>query len=192
MTGALQVNEFARSFLENGARPSGYLETDKPIPAERLADVRAEIEKMHAGPKKAGRVMILGGGLKYNPIAVNPEDAELLASRKFAVEEICRLFQVPPPIVQDYSHNTFTNADTAGRWFAQFSLGPWARKIETTLSRALFPAGSGLELELDLSSFLRGDPQTRWQAHKIAVEANILDADEVREIEGFNPRQAAA
>ena len=133
----------------------------------------------------------LPGGLKFQTLGVTPEDAELLESRKFSVEEMCRLYQVPPPIVQDYSHNTFTNSDTAGRWFAQFTLGPWARKIEAVLSRALFPEGSGLEIELDLSVFLRGDPQTRWAAHKIAVDANILDTDEVREIEGFNARGKA-
>jgi HK97 family phage portal protein len=135
--------------------------------------------------------MLLDGGLKFEPYQISPEDAELLASRKFAVEEICRLFQVPPPLIQDYSHNTFTNSETAGRWFAQFTLAPWARKIEAEFRRALFAANSGLELEIDLSGFLRGDPQTRWAAHKIAVEAGILDADEIREIEGFNPRGAA-
>jgi phage portal protein BeeE len=85
-----------------------------------------------------------------------------------------------------------TNSEAAGRWFAQFTLGPWARKTETAMSRALFPVGSGYELELDLSGFLRGDPQTRWAAHKIAVDSGILDPDEVREIEGFNPRRPAA
>lgn len=189
VAGALQVNDFARSFIGNGARPSGAIQSDQKLGADQMEGLRQQFDERHSGARNAGKVLVLSDGLKFTPFQISPEDAELLASRKFAVEEICRLFQVPPPIVQDYSHNTFTNADTAGRWFAQFTLGPWARKIETTLSRALFPAGSGLELELDLSSFLRGDPQTRWTAHKIAVEANILDVDEVREIEGFNPRQ---
>jgi HK97 family phage portal protein len=112
----------------------------------------------------------------------------LLESRKFGIEEICRLFQVPPPLVQDYSHNTFTNSETAGRWFAQFTLAPWARKLEAEFARSLFPANSGLELEFDLSGFLRGDPKTRWDAHKIAIETGVLDADEVRHVEGWNPR----
>lgn len=157
-----------------------------------MAGLRDQFDSRHAGAANAGRVMILTDGLKFTPFDMTPEDAELLASRKFSVEEVCRLYQVPPPIVQDYSHNTFTNSEAAGRWFAQFTLGPWARKIEAVLSRALFPEGSGLEIELDLSAFLRGDPQTRWAAHKIAVDAQILDADEIREIEGFNPRGKAA
>jgi len=189
---ALQSNEFAAAFFANGAQPSGAITADTPISAETMAGLRDSFDAKHKGAGNSGKVLILSDGLKFTPFQVSPEDAELLGSRKFAVEEICRLYQVPPPLVQDYSNNTFTNSEAAGRWFAQFTLGPWARKIEATLSAALFPEGSGLELELDLSSFLRGDPQTRWAAHKIAVDAGILDPDEIREIEGFNPRTTAA
>ena len=132
--------------------------------------------------------MILSDGLTWQGLGFSPEDAELLASRKFSVEEIARLFAVPPPMIGDLSHGTFTNSREAGRWFAMHTLAPWARKIESVLTRALFPSGSGFEIEVDLSGLLRGDPETRWAAHKIAVAAGILDADEVREIEGFNPR----
>ncbi|MEI6485470.1 MAG: phage portal protein [Sphingomonadales bacterium] len=189
ISSALQGNEFAQAFLANGAQPSGAIESDAAIAPDKMSALRAQFDEGHAGTSKAGKVLVLSDGLKFVPFQISPEDAELLGSRKFSVEEVCRLFQVPPPLVQDYSHNTFTNSEAAGRWFAQFTLGPMARKIEAAFSRALFPEGSGLEIELDLSSFLRGDPQTRWAAHKIAVEAGILDPDEVREIEGFNPRQ---
>lgn len=187
---ALQGNEFAQAFLANGAQPSGAITSDQPIGSDTMAALRTQFDERHAGAGKAGKVLVLSDGLRFTPFQISPEDAELLSSRKFAVEEICRLYQVPPPLVQDYSHNTFTNSEAAGRWFAQFTLGPMARKIEAAFSRALFPDGSGLELELDLSSFLRGDPQTRWAAHKIAVDSGILDPNEVREIEGFNPRPA--
>ena len=72
----------------------------------------------------------------------------------------------------------------------RFTLSPWARKIEAEFARSVFPASSGFELELDLSGFLRGDPATRWNAHKIALETGVLDPDEVRQVEGWNPRKA--
>ena len=134
--------------------------------------------------------MVLEGGMTFKPVAISPEDSELLASRKFSVEEICRVFQVPPPMVQDLSHGTFTNSREAARWFCQFTLTPWIRKIEAEFARSVFPEESGLELELDMSGLLRADPESRWASHKIAVEAGILDADEIREIEGFNKRLA--
>lgn len=86
--------------------------------------------------------------MKWASMSLSPEDAELLETRKFGVEEICRLFQVPPPLVQDYSHNTFTNSETAGRWFAMFTLSPMARKIEAEFARSVFPEDGGFELEL--------------------------------------------
>ena len=85
------------------------------------------------------------------------------------------------------SHGTFTNSREAGRWFAQFSLGPWVRKVEAEFARSVF-TDPALHLEIDMSALMRGDAESRWQSHKIAVEAGILTADEVREIEGFNPR----
>ncbi len=179
---------FARAFLQKGGYPSGIIKHPGGITQEIKSQLRSGFNDRHGGAEKAGNVLILDGGLEFQQANVSPEDMELLDSRRFGVEEICRLFQVPPPLVQDYSHNTFTNSETAGRWFAQFTLAPWARKIEAAFSQSIFSQGSGLELEMDLSGFLRGDPAARWQSHKIAVEAGILDPDEIRQMEGWNAR----
>lgn len=186
------ANRHAAQFLANGANPSGVLESASQLSPEQTKNLREQFDERFSGARNAGRALILGGGLSWKPAQISPEDAELLETRRFGVEEIARLFQVPPPIIGDYTHNTFTNSETAGRWFATFCLAPWARKIEAEFSRSLFPIGSPYELELDLSGFLRGDPETRWNAHKIALETNVLDADEVRQVEGWNPRKQVA
>jgi HK97 family phage portal protein len=162
------------------------LKSPAKLTTEQRTMLRDQFMERFEGTRNAGRALILDGGLDWQSISISPEDAELLESRKFGVIEICRLFQVPPPIVQAYENNTFTNATQAGLWFATFCLAPWARKIEAEFTRSLLPAG--LELELDLSGFLRGDPETRWNAHKIAIETGVLDTDEIRLIEGWNPR----
>lgn len=182
------VNMFARKFVENSAQPSGFIKSAQSLTAQQVEMLRHQVNQRYSGVANAGRVGILDLGMDWVQAQISPEDAELLESRKFGVEEICRLFQVPPPLVQDYSHNTFTNSETAGRWFAMFTLAPWARKIEAEFARNVFPSSGGYEMELDLSGFLRGDPQTRWNAHKIAIETKVLDADEVRQLEGWNPR----
>lgn len=184
------ANQHANSFLANGASPSGVIEIASPLGKDQRAALREAFQGQHGGAGKAGSTLILDGGMTWKAAQISPEDAELLETRKFGVIEICRLFSVPPPIVQDHSNATFTNSETAGRWFAQFTLAPWARKIEAEFARSVFPSTSGLELELDLSGFLRGDPQTRWAANKIAIETKVLDPDEVRQIEGYNPRKA--
>ena len=188
VTGVDLANRHARQFLANGANPSGVIEHPGTMTAEQRTALREQFQSRHEGAANSGRALILDGGLQWKVAQISPEDAELLETRRFGVEEIARLFQVPPPIIGDYTHNTFTNSETAGRWFATFCLAPWARKIEAEFSRSLFPSGSPYELELDLSGFLRGDPETRWNAHKIALEAGVLDADEVRQVEGWNPR----
>lgn len=182
------ANRHARQFLNNGASPSGVLESLARIDPEQLARLREQFDSRFAGANNAGRALILEGGLTWKASQMSPEDAELLETRKFGTEEICRLYQVPPPLVQDYSHNTFTNSETAGRWFAMFCLASWARKIEAEFARSVFPTGGPYELELALNGFLRGDPATRWNAHAIALANNVLDPDEVRQVEGWNPR----
>jgi HK97 family phage portal protein len=191
VSGVQAANQHATSFLHNGASPSGVIEVPQVMGPEARDRLRAAFQDRHSGAGRAGSTLILDGGMKWSASQISPEDAELLETRKFGVVELCRLFQVPPPIVQAYENNTFTNAAQAGLWFATFCLGPWARKIEAEFARSVFPAGGAYELELDLSGFLRGDPETRWNAHKIAIETNVLDPNEVRQIEGWNPRQAA-
>ncbi|MEZ5894727.1 MAG: phage portal protein, partial [Parvularculaceae bacterium] len=131
-----------------------------------------------------------GGEWKYSTIATSPEDMEMLAARRFSVEEMARIFQIPPPLIQDYTHNTFTNSHAASLWFAQHTLGPWVRKLEETLKRALFSERERRthSIEFDMSSLLRGDAAQRWAAHDIAVRNNILSPDEIRQIEGWNAR----
>ncbi|MES2157602.1 MAG: phage portal protein [Pseudomonadota bacterium] len=191
VAGVQAANSHANAFLGNAATPSGVIESAAALTPVQRTDLRTAFASRHQGAANAGSTLILDGGLTWKAAQISPEDAELLETRKFGVEEICRLFQVPPPIVQDYSHNTFTNSETAGRWFATFCLAPWARKIEAEFARSVFPTNSPYELELDLSGFLRGDPETRWAAHKIALDAGVLDPDEVRQIEGWNRRKAS-
>ncbi|GAB5375007.1 MAG: phage portal protein [Acuticoccus sp.] len=190
VSGVLAANTHANTFLGNGASPSGVIEVPGAMKPEQRTSLRESFQARHGGAGKAGATLILDGGMKWSAAQISPEDAELLETRKFGVIELCRLFQVPPPIVQAYENNTFTNAAQAGLWFATFCLAPWARKIEAEFARSVFPSGGPCELELDLSGFLRGDPETRWNAHKIALETGVLDPDEVREIEGWNPRRA--
>ena len=185
---ATSQQTFARTFLERGAQPSGVISHDGPLTMEQRSSLRESFTYKHAGPSRAGTALILDGGLSWQAMQVSPEDAELLNSRRFAVEEIARVYGVPPPMIGDLSHGTFTNSREAARWFGQFTLTPRVRRLEAELNKALFGYGARYEVEFDMSSLLRSDPETRWASHKIAIETGVLDTDEVREIEGYNPR----
>ncbi|WP_419825147.1 phage portal protein [Sphingomonas sp.] len=185
---ATSQQTFARSFLDRGAQPSGVISHPGNMTEQQRGSLRQSFEERHRGAANAGKALILDGGLTWTAMQVSPEDAELLNSRRFAVEEIARVYGVPPPMIGDLSHGTFTNSREAARWFGQFTLTPRVRRLEAELNRGLFGYGSRYEVEFDMSSLLRSDPETRWASHKIAIDTGVLDTDEVREIEGYNPR----
>lgn len=154
------------------------------VARNRLA---ASWDAAYSGANNARKTLLLEEGADWTPFSISPEDAEVLASRRFTVEELCRIFQVPPPIIQDYSHGTFTNTQQAALWFAQLSLTPWVRKIEAEFARTVFGDGAEYHLEIDLSGLMRGDYAARWSAYGTAIDKGILTVDEIREAEGYNP-----
>mgnify|MGYP002714700417 CR=1 FL=1 len=183
---ATALQSFVSALHEHGLMPSGFFHVDQLLKKEQRQQIRDHLREF-MGSGNARKTMVLEAGMKYQPITITPEDAELLSSRRFSTEELARLFGVPPPIIGDLTHGTFTNSETLIRFFAQSTLAGWCRKLEAEFSRALLN-DDDLQLEIDLSGLLRGDPETRWRSHEIAIRNRVLLPNEVREIEGFNPR----
>jgi HK97 family phage portal protein len=181
---AIELQTFSESLYRNGTAPSGAVKHEAKLSAEAVATLRQRFETAHQGSQKAGKVLILDQGLTWQPMSISPEDAELLASRRFSVEELARIYSTPPPLCGDFSHSSFTNSETASKWFSMFCLTPIVRKIESEFRRSALE--ERVSLEIDLSGFQRGDYATRWQAHAIAVSNGILTVNEVREVEGFD------
>lgn len=190
----LSIQNFANFLYRNGINPSGALELEGKLDPDQHKQLKVKFESAFAGEHHAAKALILDQGMRWKQISVSPEDAEFLASRRFTGEELARLFGVPPPIVGDLTHGTFTNTETVGRWFAMHTLSPWIRKVESEFSRSVFSEGTRRthRIELDMSGFLRGDPAQRWAAWKIAADAKILTVNEIRAEEGFNPLPATS
>ena len=187
---ATGLQDYSSAIWENAATPSGLITLSPGVKKEGKDRAEAYYNERYAGARNAKRIFLADKDTTFIPMSVSPEDAEVLASRQFSVIELCRLFNVPPPIVQDYSHATFTNASQASTWFATNTLTPWARKLEAEFSRSVF-SDPAFHIEVDLSGLVRGDYATRWTANVAAVAANILTADEVRAQEGYGPRPKA-
>jgi HK97 family phage portal protein len=185
VSAGLSLQHFVAALHENGLTPSGFFQMEQTLSDRQREQVKARLHQ-YMGSKNARKTMILEAGMKYQPVTISPEDAEVLESRRFSVEEIARIFQVPPPIIGDLTHGTFTNSETLIRYFATNTLSSWCRKIEAEFSRVLLPDDS-ISLELDLSGLLRGDPETRWKSHEIAIRNRVLLVNEVREMEGWGP-----
>ena len=187
---ALALTDFAGNSFRNGVYPSGTLEVDGKLSNEGLSRLTEQFKQMFTGTSKAAKALVLDQGIKFKPLTATPEDMELLAARRFAVEECGRLYGVPSPLINEHSHSTFTNSETLMRFFAQSTITQWCRKIESEAHRSLFTdaARRTRQLELDMSGLLRGDPETRWKSHEIALKNQVLTPNEIRELEGWNPR----
>jgi HK97 family phage portal protein len=186
---AIGIQEFSAGALAHGTYPSGVVQAEGLLNAPAFEALQNRF-KAFSGAQGVARALVLDQGLKWARLTVSPEDMELLGARRFTVEELARLFGVPPNIVGDLTNSSFTNSETMVRLFATSCLAPWCRKLEAAIAQQIFTGAerSTHLIEFDLSALLRADPETRWASHKIAVEAGILTPNEVREIEGFDPR----
>jgi HK97 family phage portal protein len=184
------VQSFASSTFRNSVRPSLAIMLDRALSPEGYGELMNHLIAAQTGVSGAGRPIVIDNGGKVERLDMSLEDAELIDHRRFSVEEIARIFGVPPPIIGDLSHGTFTNSETLIRFFAQSTLSAWARKIEALFARSLLSADERRThlIEVDLSGLLRGDPETRWKSHEIAVRNRILTPNEVRGEEGWGPR----
>ena len=189
MSAAIGLQTYSAALWDNAATPSGIVTLPPNVTRAQKDAIEAYLFARNQGANNAKNVLFVDRDTTWQSVSVSPEDAEVLASRRFSGEELARVFGVPPPIIGDLSHGTFTNSETAGRWFAQFTLAPWARKIEAEFARSVFGDGAA-HLEIDLSGLMRGDYAARWTANVAAVQAGILLPNEVRDAEGYNPLPA--
>jgi HK97 family phage portal protein len=186
----MQLQHMTEAAWTNAARISGYVAAPQPVPKPQRDEAQQWLDSFR-GARAAGGVPLLPNGWKWEQLSIDAESLQALESRRFSVVEIARVFGLPPPIIQDYSHSTFTNATQASLWFAQNTLSPWARKIEAAMQIAVLGPQSDASVELDMATLMRGSHAERWAANKIAVEAGILTPDEIRQTEGWGPRRAA-
>ena len=180
---AYQMMRASQAAYRNALMPSGALSFQRRLTGEQKAALRGQIREEMAGEEHAGMFMLLDEGATWQPITITPRDGDLLGARQQSVPEICRVFEVPPPLVQDYTYNTFTNSTQAGVWFAQFTLAGWVAKIEAELSEKIL--GDGYRLRLDMSALMRGDTGERWDAYDKALRHGVLEPEQVARMEGW-------
>lgn len=180
---ALSTSQAA--FFANMNRPSGILSTDATLSKEQMQALRAAFEEQSKG-MSAGRIPILGGGLKFSPMSISSHDAELIQAQRMSIEDICRVFGVPPPLVGDLSHATLNNAETLIQHFLAISLGSYLEHIESAFDN-LFGLPNDEYIELDTTALLRTDFAGRIDALQKGVNGGIYTPNEARRREGMSP-----
>ena len=186
---SIACEEFGAKFFENGAKPSGVLKVPHVLKdPQKLSD---SWQSAYGG-ENAGRIAVLEEGVDYQQISIPPNDAQFLDTRKFQLNEIARIFRVPPHMLADLERATFSNVEHLSLEFVKFSLSPWVVRWEQALNKALFrPAERGrFFVKLSVDGLLRGDYETRMRGYATAIQQGIMSVNEVRELEDMNPISA--
>ena len=182
----LAAETYSSKFFANGAAPSGVLEHPGLIKnPERL---RESWHAAYGGTGNAGKVAILEEGLKFTPISISPQDAQLLETRKFTVEEICRIFRVPPHLVQNLDRATFNNIEQMSIDFVMYSLMPWLVRWEQSMAKVLLSHDDKrkYEIRFNVDGLLRGSHKERYEAYAVGINNGFLCPNDVRRLENMD------
>lgn len=186
---ALATEEYGSRLFANGAQPKVVLEHPGKLGEEAHKRLRESWESRHMGLENAHRTAILEEGMKIETIGMPPEDAQFLQTRKFQVNEIARLFRVPPHLLMDLERSTFSNIEHQGIEFVTHSLRPWLVNWEQEIYRSLLLERERVKYFAEhlVDGLLRGDISSRYQAYATARQNGWLSANDIRRIENMNP-----
>lgn len=184
---AAALEAHAATYFGNGARPGVILESDNPIPVEAAEQLRENWERIHRGSDRAFRTCVLPNGVKAHELSGSNEAAQMLESRQFSVIEICRMFRVPPHMIQDLTRSTYSNIEVQGTEFVQHCLLPHLKRWEAAISRDLIVDDERYFAEHSVSGLLRGDHASRAAYYVSALQNGWMSVNEIRELENMNP-----
>jgi HK97 family phage portal protein len=175
------------SFFGNGARPGVILSTDQMLSPEAAENTRNQWERAHRGADRAHKTAVLQGGLKVNELGGNNQEAQFLEARRFQVEEICRLWGVPPHLVGDLSRSSYSNIEQQSLDYVQNGLMPWLRRIESAIARDLLEGDDEYFAEFDTRGSLRADAAGRATYYNTLWQLGVASVNEIRAWENMNP-----
>jgi HK97 family phage portal protein len=175
------------AFFGNGATTGTYIEVDQPHKPEALQRFRQQWDEAHRGPDKAYKTVVMPFGFRKKNDPVNNSDAELVATRRFQLEEVCRAYRVPPHLVGDLSNVRYSTVEQSAIDYKTFSIMPWCRRWELACRRDLVVDDKQYFVGFDMNSLMAGDYAARSTYLREAFNTGALDVDEYRAEIGYNP-----
>ena len=183
----LACEEYGASFFANGANPGGVLE--HPGVLKDPSKVRESWNSVYRGVSNAHKIAVLEEGMKYQQIGIPPEEAQFLETRKVQINEIARLYRIPPHMVGDLDKSSFSNIEQQSLEFVKYTLDPWVIRWEQSLQRSLLLPGEKGKyfIKLNVDGLLRGDYQSRMNGYAVGRQNGWFSANDIREMENMNP-----
>lgn len=182
---AIATEEYGAAFFANGATPSGILE--HPGVVKNPEAMRESWSKGFSG-SNSHKVAILEEGMKYTPISIAPNEAQFLETRKFQLNEIARIFRVPPHMVGDLEKSSFSNIEQQSLEFVKYTLDPWVTRFEQAMTRRLLTADEKKKfyIKFNVDGLLRGDYQSRMNGYATARQNGWMSANDIRTLENLD------
>ena len=182
------LEEFGSTFFSNGAKPSSILQTDRALSDTALQRLKSSFNNNYGNLKNSNSTIVLEEGLSFKPISISPEQAQFLSSRQFSIEEVARIFNVPPHLLKDLSKSSFNNIEMQNQEFLTFTLMPYITRLEEEMNLKLFRTNEigKTFVEFNVNGLLRGDVKSRTEAYKTAITNGYMSINEVRQKENLN------
>lgn len=183
----IACEEYGASFFANGATPGGVLQ--HPGVLKDPAKVRDSWNAVYQGSQNAHKVVVLEEGMTYQQVGLPPEDSQFLETRKFQLDEIARIYRIPPHMVGDLDKSSFSNIEQQSLEFVKYTLDPWVIRWEQSLQRSLLLPSEkqDLSIKLNVDGLLRGDYASRMNGYATARQNGWMSANDIRELEDLNP-----
>ena len=183
--------------MRNAMLPSGVYQTANKITIDQVREIEERLALKYQGAANAGRPMVIGHDLKWQQLTMSPGDLEMLESRNFSVEELCRLYGVPPHMVGHTAGNTQLGSSITEqtRGFSMFTLRRRVKRIEAALRKQLLTPrdiAEGIVIEINLEGLLRGAPSERSAFYNAGLQNGWFTINEVRALENMPPVEAVS
>ena len=183
---AIAAEDYGATFFANGANPGGVLE--HPGTMTDTDKVRATWEAIYRG-RGAHRIAVLEDGLKFHTVGIPPDQAQFLETRRFQLNEIARIYRVPPHLIGDLEKATFSNIEQQSIEFVMHTVEPWVIRLEQAMDMALLSPAErkNYVIKFNLDGMLRGDYETRMKGYSVGRQNGWLSANDIRALERMNP-----
>ena len=183
---AMATEEYGSAFFKNGAAPSAILE--HPGTLKNPERVRESWNATFGGSNNSGKIAVLEEGMKYTPISMAPNEAQFLETRKFQIDEIARIFRIPPHMIGDLERATFSNIENQSLEFVKYTLDPWVIRWEQGLKRALLTREEKKSyfFTLNVGGLMRGDYKSRMEGYAIGVNNGFMSPNDIRSLENMD------
>ena len=185
LDGQKATKEFIRNFYKNGTHVSGVLQADTKIDAEAKNKLRGEWNKIYGTPENAGKVAVLDMGLDYKPLGMQLDQAQFIETQKFGINEVAKVYRVPPHKLAQLDRATYANAEAMGLDYIKTTLLPIFTQWEQEINYKLFTEEERAKyyVKFNAAAELRGDSAMRAQYYKQMLETGVYTINEVRAME---------